>query len=165
MTTEKEKKFKEHKSFHSKDKPKADLAIDFEARWKRALADYQNLQKQVAKEKSEYARYANEQLILEILPVYENLQAAIEHADEHNHDQWLQGVKYVIKQLADVLQNNGITIINPIGEKFNPHEHEAIEKIEIDDKDKVNKVAQVIRQGYKIGTKVVQAAKVAVYVE
>ena len=136
---------------------------DFEMLYKRALADYQNLQKQNAKEKEEFARYVKGNLIVEFIPIYENLKSAVEHADEDSHDNWLKGVEYVIKQFEDMLANNGVSVINPIGEEFDPHEHEAIEKEETDDNDKNNKVAKVLKQGYKMGGKVIQAARVAVY--
>jgi len=131
--------------------------------YKRALADYQNLQKQNAKEKEEFARYVKGNLIMEFMPIYENLKAAMEHADENSHDSWLKGVEYVIKQFEDMLANNGVVIINPVDEDFNPYEHEAVEKKETSDKEKNNKIAKVIRQGYKIGSKVMQVARVAVY--
>ncbi|PIT94229.1 nucleotide exchange factor GrpE, partial [Candidatus Falkowbacteria bacterium CG10_big_fil_rev_8_21_14_0_10_43_11] len=64
---------------------------DLEYKWKRALADYQNLQKETAKEKVEFIKFANSNLLMEILPVYENLRTSLAHADENNHDAWLKG--------------------------------------------------------------------------
>ncbi|OGF26628.1 nucleotide exchange factor GrpE [Candidatus Falkowbacteria bacterium RIFOXYC2_FULL_47_12] len=147
------------------DKPQKEAVVDFENLYKRALADYQNLQKQTAKEKEEFARYVKANLILEFIPIYEHLKTAIAHADEKNHDQWLAGVQYVIKQFEDMLANNGVEVINPLNEPFNPAEHEAVEKEEIEDEKQVNTVAKVVKTGYKIGDKVIQAAKVVVYSE
>ena len=138
-------------------------APDFESMHKRALADYQNLQKQTAKEKEEFARYVKANLIMEFIPIYENLQAAVEHAEEGNS--WLTGITYVIKQFEDMLVNNGVEIMNPFDEVFNPTEHEAVDKVATDDDAKVNKVAKVVKVGYKLGGKVIQPAKVAVYGE
>lgn len=134
---------------------------DYENLYKRALADYQNLQKQTAKEKQEFAKYANANLILEILPIYENLKTAVEHSEEDN--QWLEGVQYVVKQFEYFLQNNGVEVINPKGQEFNPAEHEAVEQVETENKKQVNKVAKVVKLGYKMYGKVLQAAKVAVF--
>ncbi|OGF20078.1 nucleotide exchange factor GrpE, partial [Candidatus Falkowbacteria bacterium RIFCSPLOWO2_02_FULL_45_15] len=75
-----------------------DTVKDLEYKWKRALADYQNLQKETAKEKAEFVKFANSAILMEILPVYENLKTSLEHADENNHDAWLKGIKHVIKQ-------------------------------------------------------------------
>ncbi|MCG2697720.1 nucleotide exchange factor GrpE, partial [Candidatus Parcubacteria bacterium] len=77
---------------------------ELEHKYKRALADYQNLLKQTAKEKQEFVRYANEQLIHEILPVYDNLRLALKHAkDTPDGARIRDGVKYVLKQFKDVL--------------------------------------------------------------
>jgi len=151
-----------------KDKKKSqkkDETKDLENLYKRALADYQNLQKQTAKEKEEFARYVKGNLIMEFIPIYENLKSAVEHADSENHDSWLQGVNYVIKQFEDMLANNGVQIINPSSdeEEFNPLEHEAIEKKETEDENLNNKIEKAVKQGYKIGEKVIQPAKVVVY--
>ena len=149
---------------HKKDKAeKKNKHEDFENLYKRALADYQNLQKQTAKEKEEFARYVKGNLIMEFIPIYENLKTAVEHSDKDNHDSWLQGVNYVIKQFEDMLANNGVQIISPEGEDFNPTEHEAVEKVETSDEKQANKVAKIVKQGYKMGGKVTQPAKVVVY--
>ncbi len=136
---------------------------DFKNLYKRALADYQNLVKQTAREKEDFVRYLKGNLIMEFIPIYENLKNAVEHADGESHDKWLKGVQYVIKQFEDVLANNGVQIIDPAGGKFDPAEHEAVEKTETEDKKQANKVAKVVKQGYKMSDKVIQAAKVAVY--
>jgi len=136
---------------------------NFEDLYKRAIADYQNLQKQTAKEKEEFARYVKSNMIMEFILIYENLKSAVEHSDENNHDNWLEGVKFVIKQFEDMLANNGVQIINPVDESFDPAEHEAVEKIETENKKEVDKIVKVVKQGYKMGDKVIQPAKVVVY--
>lgn len=158
-TTKDSKKSKEEKQKVSE--PHTEVLQDFENLYKRALADYQNLQKQTAKEKEEFARYVKANLIMEFIPIYENLQAAVEHAAEGNS--WLTGITYVIKQFEDMLVNNGVEIMNPFDEAFNPSEHEAVDKVATDDEAKLNKVAKVVKVGYKLSGKVIQAAKVAVY--
>jgi len=155
----------EDKQSDTEDKSQNDISVDFEHLYKRALADYQNLQKQTAKEKEEFARYVKANVLMEFIPIYEHLKAAIAHTDEKNHDQWLAGVAYVIKQFEDMLANNGVAVINPLNEVFNPAEHEAVEKEETVDEKQVNIVAKVVKTGYKMGDKVIQAAKVVVYSE
>ncbi|MFA5318357.1 MAG: nucleotide exchange factor GrpE [Patescibacteria group bacterium] len=149
---------------HKKDKAeKKNKHEDFENLYKRALADYQNLVKQTTKEKEEFARYVKGNLIMEFIPIYENLKIAVDHADSKNHDSWLQGVQFVIKQFEDMLANNGVQIINPVDEQFNPAEHEAVEKVETEDEKQVDKIVKIVKQGYKMGNKVIQPAKVVVY--
>lgn len=126
---------------------------ELEDKYKRALADYQNLTKQTAKEKQEFAKYANERFLCEILPVYDNLKMAIEHSDENNHDKWLEGVKYVIKQFKTVLESAGVEEIKTVGEKFDHNTMEAVE-------GKGETVKQEARPGYKLHGKVIAPAKV-----
>lgn len=139
-------------------------AKDFEALYKRALADYQNLQRQTIKEKEEFATYAKAGVIMDMIPVYENLVSAVSYADENTGDQWITGVKYVIKQFEDILAQNGISIIDPVGETFDHAEHEAVEQVETGDKKRADTVAKVVKRGYKLNDRVLQPAQVSVYV-
>lgn len=127
---------------------------DFEAKYKRALADYQNLQKRAIDEKQEFAKFANEQLILEILPVYDNLKASVEHIEEAAKDNpWAEGVKYVIKQFDDILEGAQVKEIEALGKKFDPASMDALE-------GKGDKVKKVVKAGYTLRGKVIAPAKV-----
>lgn len=129
---------------------------ELENKYKRALADYQNLVKQSAKEKQEFVKYANEQLLLEMIPVYDNLKTSLLHIDkESDKNGWAQGVKYVIKQFKDVLENSGVEEIKTVGEKFDPETMEALE-------GKGEKVKKELKAGYKLNGKVIIAARVIV---
>lgn len=135
----------------------------FEDRYKRALADYQNLLKRTAQEKMEFARFANEQLLNELLPVYDNLKTSMAHANEENLNSWLEGIKYVIKQFKDALAVNGVEEITTEGEKFDHSTMEALNNEDTDDESKDDKVAKEIKAGYKLNGKVIVPARVAVY--
>jgi molecular chaperone GrpE len=135
----------------------------YENKYKRALADYQNLLRQTAREKSEFARFANEQLIREVIPVYDNLKMAIEHGNGKDHDAWLEGVKYVAKQFKDILESSGVNEIKTEGEKFDHNTMDAVENFETDDKDKDGLVAKELKAGYVLKDKVMIPARVAVY--
>ncbi|MEA3463885.1 MAG: nucleotide exchange factor GrpE [Patescibacteria group bacterium] len=130
---------------------------NFKYKYKRALADYQNLIKQTAMEKQEFAKFSNEQMFLEILPVYDNLKLALKHAEkaQDNTDAITEGVKYVLKQFKDALKNMGVEEIETVGKKFDHHIMEAIE-------GKGEKVIKEVRQGYKLNGKVIAPAKVVV---
>ncbi len=136
---------------------------DHEGLYKRALADYQNLMKQTAKEKMEFAMFANEIMLKEILPVYDHLKMAIEHHNNESADEWLTGVKHVVKQFKDVLEKIGVTEIKTAEEKFDHNTMEAIQNEETDDKKLDGKVAREMKAGYKLNGKVIEAAKVVVY--
>lgn len=144
----KDKKSSLKKAGISKDKQK-----NFKESYERALADYQNLLKRTAKERREFAKYANENLICDIIPVYDNLKIAIAHSDKENHDSWLNGVKYVVKQFKDLLKNFGVEEIKTSGQVFDPATMEALE-------GSGEKVKQELRSGYILSGKVIIAAKV-----
>lgn len=120
----------------------------------KALADYQNLVKRTAQEKIEYVKYANEQLVMEFVPVYDNLKISLEHIDEKDKENpWVKGIEYVIKMFKDLLENNGITEIKTVGENFDPHKMEAME-------GEGEKVVKKVSSGYELHGRVIKAAKV-----
>jgi molecular chaperone GrpE len=127
---------------------------EFENKYKRALADYQNLLKRTAVEKQDFAKYANEGIIRDILPVYDNLRISLEHMDDEAKNNGLaEGIKYVVKQFWDALLSNGVSEIEVKNKKFDPMEMEAIS-------GKGKKVKKIIKPGYKLNGKVIAAAKV-----
>jgi len=137
---------------------------DFKDKYLRALADYQNVLKQTDREKQEFGKYANERLILEILPVYDNLKVSLEHADETiSKNGWVEGIKHVIKQFGDILKNFGVEEIKTEGAKFDHDIMEAVSQEETDDESKDHMVAKELSSGYKLNGKVIKAARVAVY--
>jgi len=142
---------------------------ELEHKYKRALADYQNLLKRTAQEKVEFVKYANEDLIQAIIPVYDNLKLARTHADsiQTNADSrglmrnqagfngWAEGLEHVIRQFRDVLESMGVEEIKTVGEKFDHNTMEAVE-------GRGEKVVKEVRSGYKLNGKVIIAAKVIV---
>ncbi len=147
----------------TKPKPKSKLTElqeqlqETEANYKRALADYQNLVKQTAKERQEYITYANSSLISQILPTLDNLILASQHLSD-------PGLDMVVKQFQQTLESEGLQSISPVvGEAFNPTHHECIDTVESADQP-ADTIAQTLQLGYKwkSGT-VLRPAKVKVY--
>jgi len=142
---------------------KANNSEGFEGKYKRALADYQNLLKQTAKEKMEFAMFANELMLKEILPVYDHLKMAIEYGASESTDEWLTGVKHVVKQFKDVLEKIGVEEVKTAGEKFDHNTMESVQNEETADEELDGVVAKQLKAGYKLNGKLLEAAKVAVY--
>lgn len=137
---------------------------EYEGMYKRALADYQNLIKQKAKEKEEFIKYANEQMIYELIPVYDNLKLAISHADaEAQKNPWFTGVVHVTKQFEDVLSGVGLEELKALEMKFDHSTMEAIDKEATDEKEKDGLVFKVVKPGYKLKDKIISHTKVVVY--
>lgn len=126
------------------------------SKYLRALADYQNLLKQSAKDKEDFFKFATADLIMEFLPVYDHLRLAIKSlSEEEGKSPWVEGVKHVIKQFTDVLSQRGIEEIKTEGEKFDPETMEALD-------GQGDKVKTEVMAGYKLNGRVIRPAKVIV---
>jgi molecular chaperone GrpE len=120
--------------------------------WKRALADYQNLEKRIEKDKADFVQYSNRQLIQKLLTVLDNL----ERAEEHLKD---QGLELAVKEFKRVLGEEGLSEIDAVGQDYDPALMEAVEVVEGEDSGKVIEVTQ---KGYFLKDKVVRPVKVKV---
>lgn len=119
---------------------------------KRALADYQNLERRVAEERRLLSQLSSALLLEKFLPVLDNLETAQSHLQD-------EGLEMVIKQFREILQSEGVEEIKAEGTEFNPHLHEAIETQE---GQSDNIVVKVQTKGYKINDRVLRPAKVVV---
>lgn len=126
-------------------------AEECENKYKRALADYQNLQKRVDEEKRDWVRAANRELLLRLLPVLDTLLLAQKHGED-------QGVKVSVAQFFDTLKAEGVTRIKTEGEDFDPMLMEAVTTGEGED----GKVLEEMRVGYMIYDKLLRPAQVKV---
>lgn len=151
------KSIKKNKKHFDKKKKKEDKISyeEMEGRYKRALADYQNLLKRGMEEKQEFIKYANERLILEMLPVYDNLKESLKHVDKKAQESgWAEGIKFVVKQFKDALTSLGVSEIEIKNKKFDSNKMEAIE-------GKGEKVKSIIKSGYELNGKVIIPARVS----
>jgi molecular chaperone GrpE len=126
---------------------------EYLAGWQRAKADYINLQREHEKKIADYFKFANEGLILELLPVLDSFEAAIKNGKDN-------GIKNLYNQLLNILKNNGLEQIKALGEKFNPELHEAVETLKSDKGEGI--VIEEIQKGYKLHNKVIRPSKVRV---
>lgn len=127
---------------------------ELDNKYKRALADYQNLLKRTAKEKEDFFKYSSEKLITEFIPVYDNLKMSLEHTDEQiEKSSWLEGVKYVLKQFKSILEGVGVEEISTVGQKFDHNTMEAIS-------GEGNLVIKEVKPGYKLNGKMIIPARV-----
>lgn len=127
--------------------------------WKRCLADFDNFRKRQEESRDESRRYLKEAILMEILPVADNFEASVAHIPEDQKDgPWVAGIMHIQRQLEAVLADNGLTEI-PVapGDEFDPHIHEAVGRT--NDKED-GKVKRVLRKGYRMGDKVIRAARV-----
>jgi molecular chaperone GrpE len=131
-------------------------------RWLRAVAELENYKKRMAKEKLDLSKYANEQLIKEILPIVDNLERAIKHSNNQKGSKALDdGVKMTAKQLITVLEKFGIKQIEALNEPFDPNFHEAIMQLESQEHEE-NIVVRELEKGYLLHDRLIRPAKVAI---
>jgi molecular chaperone GrpE len=131
-----------------------------DARLLRLAADFDNYKKRAAREREEYVVLANERLLKELLPVLDDLERALNAAEDHEEAQLEEGVRLVHRSLASLLARNGVEEIATDG-KFDPHVHEALLAQPAEDREQGD-VLDVIQKGYKLGDRVVRPARVIV---
>ena len=132
--------------------------------WQRERAQFANLRKQDEKDKKEFIKFANENLISELLPVLDSFNSAFANKEswEKVDKNWRVGVEYIANQLKKVLEDSGVKEIDPIGQKFDPLRDEAIEFEPVTDEKQDNVVVAVLHKGYTYNNKVMKAPKVKV---
>jgi len=147
----------------AKKEPKKDqgqLLAEAADKYLRLAAEYDNYRKRTAKEKESIYQDARLDTIERFLEVYDNLERAVGQAgDEENVHK--KGMEMIFHQLTGVLEKMGVTIIDPVGEVFDPVRHNAVMHIESDELGE-SVVSQVFQKGFLLGEKVIRFAAVQV---
>ena len=135
-------------------------AQEYLSGWKKAQADFINYRKQQEERQKEFIQFANESLILEILPILESFEKAIIETPEQKDKVWLEGVKRIKQNLESLLKARGLERIETKG-MFSHELHEVVEH-EIIKKLKPGTIIKELVPGYKLAGKVIRPAKVKV---
>jgi molecular chaperone GrpE len=132
--------------------------------WKRCQADFENYKKRQEERQKELIAYSNQNIISEILPVLDNFHASTDHIPvSQKDDPWVVGIMHIQKQLEKVLEDNNAEEIKiKPGDKFSPETMEALENKECPPEKCKNVVKKIVIKGYKIGNRVIRAARVIV---
>lgn len=131
-------------------------------KYMRALAELDNYRKRMEKEMEESRRFAKVDFFIQILPVLENIDRAINGAGESvAKDSFFQGMEIICRQFKETLRSMGLTEFSALGQLFDPSQHEAIGKLECTDKPE-NTIVEEISKGYVVGGKVIRPARVIV---
>ncbi|MEK9129935.1 MAG: nucleotide exchange factor GrpE [Patescibacteria group bacterium] len=134
------------------------------AGWQRAKADLINFKRQNEKEKEDWVKFSNLNLILQLLPVLDYLQLANNQQPETNDNQiqkWMQGIGHIQRQFENILKDIGLEKIKTIGENFNPEIHESLGSEE-SLKTESQKIKIEVQAGYKMYDKIIRPAKVII---
>jgi len=130
----------------------------------RAEAEMQNMQRRTAREVENAHKYGLEKFVQNLLPVVDSLEKAVEvsaEVSERGEDAMAEGLTLCHKLLVDVLGKEGIEVLDPHGEPFDPQEHQAMSMVENPDMEP-NSVCAVVQKGYKMNGRLVRAAMVMV---
>lgn len=143
-----------------------EAAADSADRLTRLQADWDNYRRRTASERLAERDRATEKLVTSLLPVIDDMERAIGHASvaadgDENLRQFSDGVEAVHAKMVDVLAKEGVEVIDPTGEPFEPLSHQAVGRVE--DKDSYEEtVHDVYQRGYRMGGKVIRPAMVTV---
>lgn len=124
----------------------------------RLHAEYDNYRKRTMKEKAELIKSGGEKAIMGVLPIIDDFERALNNIPEDAKD----GFELIYNKFKNYLTQNGVAIINPIGEVFDIDKHEAITTIPAQDPSQKDKVVDCVEKGYMLGDKVIRYAKVVV---
>ena len=127
--------------------------------WLRAKAEGENTRRRAQEDISKAHKFAVEKFAGELLAVKDSLEAALA-VPEQTAESFKSGVELTLKQLVSAFEKNALNEVNPVGEKFDPHKHQAIGMV--DSEQEANTVVTVLQKGYLIAERTLRPALVMV---
>jgi molecular chaperone GrpE len=125
----------------------------------RVKAEFDNYRKRAARDQESLVARAGERIVKELLPVLDDLERALEAAEQHEEAKLEEGVKLVHRQLEQILEREGLSPVETDG-KFDPHVHEAL--LTQPSAAEEGAVIEVLQKGYRLGDRVLRPARVVV---
>ena len=135
--------------------------------WQRAKADAINKQKEIEEKQKDFAIFANQKLLLEMIPVMDSFQMAMANKEAWNSvdANWRIGVEYIKNQLESVFSNHGLTVFGQVGEVANSDTYTSIETVATDNQALDSTVAEILQYGYKLKDRIIREAKCKTYIK
>lgn len=131
------------------------------AGWQRTKADFLNYKKSQDKVMEDFRRYANEDMLLSLLPTIDSFDLAVKHLpDDLTESDWVKGIICIKGMFESFLRDAGVSEIEAAGEKFDPNLFEAVGEVESDLPE--DTVVEEVQKGYKMGEKIIRPAKVKI---
>lgn len=129
----------------------------------RLQADFENTRKRLEKDRQEFAKFANEGIILELLNILDDLGRVVDMAETKHQDvdSFLKGIEMILAHLYDMLKTYGVRPIEAEGKLFDPNFHEAL--MQVEDKNlPEHTITEELQKGYLLNGRVIRTAKVKV---
>ncbi len=136
-------------------------AAQYKDNYLRATADFQNFKRRTEKEKADIYKYASEKLLVEILPIVDNIERAMSHVPEQEQGGLADGLRMIQKSLLNLLDKNGVEPIDAVGGTFDPEVHHAVQMVPSEDHEP-HEVIEEYQKGYKLNGKVIRHSMVKV---
>ncbi|MFZ6015148.1 MAG: nucleotide exchange factor GrpE [Patescibacteria group bacterium] len=170
MSTKKNKD-QENNNIADQSPEPADCAkcAEYLAGWKRAMADYENLQREFKEKQQNFSKYAHEQMLMELLPAIDQFESALEHmpdlskvpeAERKQLENWFIGIKAVNHLWEEMFNNIGLERVDTAG-TFDPLIHNAVGKEE-DPNQPQDQILKTVQTGWKLKGTILRPAKVIV---
>jgi molecular chaperone GrpE len=128
----------------------------------RTRADMDNMQKRAERDMERARRYQHEALMRDLLPVIDGLEQGLDNAGEDDASR--EGLELTHRLLLKTLQDHGLEVLDPVGERFDPQWHEAMSMQPSEDADP-DTVVMVLQKGYRLDDRLLRAARVIVATE
>ena len=128
---------------------------------RRKQAEFDNYRKRIERDQKEFAAYANAELVLEVLPVLDNLERALESSEGGSQEQIREGVEIIYRQFHETLKKAGLRQVDALGGDFDPHVHEAVARVDSSD-HREGEVLEVLQKGYFLKDRLLRPAMVRV---
>jgi molecular chaperone GrpE len=139
------------------------VAAENHDKFLRTLADFDNYRRRTRQEMEDAARFANQKLVTDLLPILDNFERALQHSEGNGGGEAVRnGVLLIHKQLYDVLTRHGIEPIEAAGKPFDPKLHEAIMRVEPGPGQEPGTVVEELQKGYTLHGRVLRASLVKV---
>jgi len=136
-------------------------AKEYYERLLRLTAEFDNYKKRMAREKADFMRYANENLVKDLLESVDNLERALSHEAENGSEGLAEGLRLTLKMLLETLARHGVKPVEAIGQPFDPNFHEAVSQTGVDHVDN-NHVIEEYQRGYLLHDRLLRPAMVLV---
>jgi len=128
--------------------------------YRRVAAEFDNYKKRIARDQQATIQRATERIVAGLLPVLDDLERAVTAFAEHDKEHVQEGVELVHRALKTLLEKEGLAEIDPLGEQFDPHMHEAL--LQQPSEEPEGSVIQVLQKGFRLGEHVIRPARVIV---
>ena len=129
--------------------------------WQRSAADFSNYKRRTDEERSQLGQFSNAILIGKLLAVLDDFDRALENVPPEAHDAWIEGVKLVERKLRGLLESEGVSPIEAVGQAFDPNLHEAVAHEETSAHPD-NEVIGEVQRGYRLHDRVIRPSLVRV---